>query len=313
MNGKVRKKKSARGKRAKPPAELPIPNIPVKLTNPDRVLYADTGLTKLGLASFYAQIADWILPHLVDRPLSLLRCPEGQQAGKCFYQKHVRKGTPAALGRVAIVESDGEQDYAYVKDLDGLLSLVQMNVLEIHPWGSRRDNVERPDRLILDLDPDPSVPWQRVIDAAIEVRELLDEHSLVSFLKTTGGKGLHVVVPLAPRRHDWGFAKAFCKRLADDLVARAPDRYTANMSKAARRGKIFVDYLRNDRGATAIAPYSTRAKPGATVSVPLAWEELGDGVRSDQFTVANLPARLASLRRDPWKGIAQVWQTLRAT
>jgi bifunctional non-homologous end joining protein LigD len=311
MNGEKRASKRVEGKARKPKSRLPIPQFKFEFTSPDRVLYADMGLTKLGLASYYSEIADWILPHLVDRPLSLVRCPEGQRAGKCFYQKHVRKGTPAALGRVTIAESDGADDYAYVKDLEGLLALVQMNVLEIHPWGSRRDNVERPDRLIFDLDPDPSVPWQRVIDAAAEVRELLEAHELVSFLKTTGGKGLHLVVPLAPRRHDWTFAKAFCKSLAEELVTRAPERYTANMSKAARRGKIFVDYLRNDRGATAIAAYSTRAKPGATVSVPLAWEELAAGIRSDQFSVANVPARLASLRRDPWKGIEQVKQTLR--
>lgn len=289
---------------------LPVPEINVRLTSPDRVLYAETGLTKLGLASYYAQIADWILPHLIDRPLSLVRCPQGQQAGKCFYQKHARAGTPQALGRVTIGESAEIAEYVYVKDLEGLLSLVQMNVLEIHPWGSKRDNVHRPDRLIMDLDPDPAVPWPRVIDAAIAVRKRLEQLDLKSFLKTTGGKGLHVVVPLAPRRHDWQQAKAFCKRLADEFAARHPDLYIATMSKAARRGKIFIDYLRNDHGSTAIAAYSTRARPGAPVSVPLAWGELSEAIRSDHFHVASVPARLASLRRDPWHDIGSTRQTL---
>jgi bifunctional non-homologous end joining protein LigD len=317
MNGKakttsVRRGRSQRGKLAAEDGarELLLPQVHVRLTSPDRVLYADIGLTKLGLASYYAQIADWILPHLVDRPLSLVRCPEGQKAGKCFYQKHVRPGTPEALGRVKIVQSDGPAEYVYVKDLDGLLSLAQMNVLEIHPWGARRDNVDRPDRLIFDLDPDEAVPWPRVIEAARAVRQRLEELDLQSFLKTTGGKGLHVTVPIAPRRHTWQQAKAFCKRLAEEFVRGQPDRYVANMAKAARRGKIFIDYLRNDHGATAIAPYSTRARAGAPVATPLDWDELSPSIRSDHFRVANLPSRVASLRRNPWREIGQFKQTL---
>jgi bifunctional non-homologous end joining protein LigD len=282
----------------------------VELTHPERVLYPDLGLTKLGLAEYYTQIAEWILPHIVDRPLSLVRCPAGQSA-KCFYQKHAGPGTPKALGRVSITEKDGPEEYLVVEDLAGLLSLVQMSILEIHPWGSKRENVERPDRLTFDLDPGPGVSWPRVIAGAIAIRDLLkDEYKLTSFLKTTGGKGLHVVVPLSPRRADWDIAKQFCKQVASRIAERQPQGYTINMAKAARNGKIFVDYLRNDRGATAVAAYSTRARPGAPVSTPLGWNELTPAIRSDHFHVGNLPARLRSLKSDPWEGIDDVRQTI---
>ena len=184
-----------------------------------------------------------------------------------------------------------------------------MSVLEIHTWGSQADQIDKPDRLIFDLDPDPSVDWPHVVAAAEEVRLLLAELGLISFVKTTGGKGLHIVVPIQ-RRISWGEAKAFCRAVADFLVAAAPDRYIATMSKAARRGKIFVDYLRNDRGATAIAPYSTRARAGATVSVPIGWEELSGRLKSDHFTIRNLPQRLSRLKNDPWAEIFDVKQSI---
>jgi bifunctional non-homologous end joining protein LigD len=311
VNGRdsAQAKGSGRGGRAAASATAAT-GLPVKFTHPDRVLFPDTGLTKLGLASFYAEIAKWILPHLADRPLSLVRCPEGQAAGNCFFQKHVGVGTPKSLRRVVIEEKSGPGEYVYVSDVEGLLALVQMSVLEIHPWGARRDNVERPDRLTYDLDPGPDVPWSRVVDAARATREILQDHDLESFVKTTGGKGLHVVVPISPRRHAWDDAKRFCKHIAGLLADREPQHYTINMAKAARRGKIFVDYLRNDRGATAVAAYSTRARPGATVSTPLTWDELTPAIRSDHFSVANLPARLASLKRDPWRGIGKVKQMI---
>jgi bifunctional non-homologous end joining protein LigD len=211
-----------------------------------------------------------------------------------------------------IEESDGPEEYVYVRNLESLLGLVQMSVLEIHPWGAKRDNVERPDRLTIDLDPAPDVAWPRVVEAALAVRDLLDhEYGLQSFLKTTGGKGLHVVVPIAPRRYDWDSVKEFCKGVATRLAQAAPNQYTTNMAKAARKGRIFVDYLRNDRGATAVCAYSTRARAGAPVSTPLAWNELSSAIRSDHFTVENLPARLASLKRDPWEGIDQVRQHIK--
>jgi bifunctional non-homologous end joining protein LigD len=194
--------------------------------------------------------------------------------------------------------------------VDGLIGLAQMSILEIHPWGSRGDRIDYPDRLFFDLDPDPDIPWQRVIDAAFLIRDLLAKKGLTTFLKTTGGKGLHVVVPLSPRRTAWPEAKQFAREIAEWFAGQSPQLFTSVMSKAQRRGKIFIDYLRNDRGATAIAPYSTRAKPGAPVSVPLAWNELSPDLRSDHFTLASVPDRLKSLRGDPWKGFFDIKQTI---
>ncbi len=186
-----------------------------------------------------------------------------------------------------------------------------MGVLEIHVWGSKTDEFEKPDRLIFDLDPDPSVDWPQVVIAAKEVRLLLKELGLKSFVKTTGGKGLHIVVPIQ-RQHTWQEAKTFCKAVADFLVAAAPSRYIANMSKAARKNKIFVDYLRNDQGSTSVAAYSTRNRSGATVSVPITWNELTDQLTSDYFTIENLPHRLATLKKDPWAGIDSIKQSVTA-
>jgi bifunctional non-homologous end joining protein LigD len=191
----------------------------------------------------------------------------------------------------------------------GLIELVQMGVLEIHIWGSAARNIERPNRLIFDLDPDPAVKWTEVIQAAREIRVVLEELGLTTFLKTTGGKGLHVVVPIQART-DWDDAKSFCKAVADLMVRVAPERYIATMSKAARKGKIFVDYLRNGRGATSIAPYSTRSRPGAPVSVPIAWDELSTKLHSDSFTVLNLFSRLTKLKKDPWATIFDVKQSV---
>jgi bifunctional non-homologous end joining protein LigD len=283
----------------------------VKLTNPDRVLFPDIGLTKQGLADYYLQVARWMLPHVVDRPLSLVRCPTGN-SGKCFFQKHAAPGTPDELGRIDIREKEEVEEYLFVRDVDGLVALTQMSVLEIHVWGSRRDQVERPDHVVIDLDPHESVPWGQVVSAAHEVRELLAELGLESFARLTGGKGIHIVVPLAPRRHEWPAVKAFARSLADHLTAEQPKRYTANMSKAARQGKIFIDYLRNDRGATAIAAYSTRNKPAAPVATPVSWEELTPDLAPDQFHVGNILGRLASQRHDPWQKFDSIKQTLPA-
>lgn len=187
-----------------------------------------------------------------------------------------------------------------------------MGALEIHVWGSRSDRLEYPDRLIFDLDPDPSVAWARVVESAGQLRQMLSDLGLDAFLKTTGGKGLHLVVPIA-RRTPWPEAAAFAKAVAEAVERADPARYTANLSKKARSGKIFLDYLRNNRGSVAVAPYSSRSKPGATVSVPLRWDELKPSLASDQFTVRNLPARLDSLRQDPWEGIGQVRQSITRT
>jgi bifunctional non-homologous end joining protein LigD len=268
-----------------------------RLSNPDRVLYPDIGLTKAALASYYEQVGEWMLPHLRGRPLTLVRCPEGYQ--KCFFQKHVNEKVPPAIGRIEIEENGGHDTYMLAESQEALLGLVQMGVLEVHTWGSSRDRLERPDRLTFDLDPDTSVAWAQVIEAAQLTKTLLEELGLISFLKTTGGKGLHIVTPIQ-RTQGWEEVKVFAKSVADHLVRTIPQRFTSNMAKRARKGKIFVDYLRNARGATAIAAYSTRAKPGAPVSVPIAWEELSEDLPSDFFTVMNLPARLRGLGRDPW-------------
>jgi bifunctional non-homologous end joining protein LigD len=282
----------------------------VSLSHPDKVLYPDAEYTKLDLAAYYETVASWMLPHVGNRLLSLVRCPAGSDQ-KCFFQKHPWAGLSDAVKRFDVRDKSGVEEYMAVTDVAGLVSLVQMSVLEIHAWGSLADQFERPDRLIFDLDPDPAVKWPDVVRAAKDVRVLLDEIGLESFVKTTGGKGLHIVVPIQ-RRTSWDDAKSFCRAVAEMLATAAPDRYVATMSKAARKGKIFVDYLRNDRGATAVAPYSTRARPGATVSVPIAWDELSAKLKSDHYTIKNVPGRLSRLKIDPWAGIGDVKQSITA-
>ncbi len=278
----------------------------VRLTSPDRILYEEQGLTKRDLAEYYQTISEWILPHLRDRPLTLLRCPRGQEK-ECFVQRRASESFPSTIRRIAVEEEDGGAIYVAVDSLPGLIYLVQIGVLELHTWGARRDRLERPDRMILDLDPDPGLPWTGVIRAALEVRERLAELGLTSFVKTTGGNGLHVVVPLL-RRHSWEEVREFSHRLAQEMVRRAPERYVAQAAKGGRTGRVYLDYLRNAWGASAVAAYSTRAHPGAPVSVPLQWEELGPELRSDSFTVRTLPARMAELPQDPWAGYDRVRQ-----
>ena len=291
---------------AAPASGGPPSNPKVKLTNPARLLWPEEGITKQGLADFYTEIADWILPHIQGRPLSLVRCPGGVHE-QCFFQKHAWAGLGQAVRQVPV---PGENEPMLAIDgLAGLLELVQASVLEIHPWGSTVDRPERPDRMTIDLDPAEDVSWERVIEAAFDVRKRLAELGLQGFVKTTGGKGLHIVVPLAAE-DDWEAVQAFVQALARRMAAEQPERYTATMAKAARRGRIYVDYLRNRMGATAVAAYSTRARPGAAVSVPLAWDELGPGIRSNHFTVENLPKRLAVLDSDPWDGFFSLRQRL---
>lgn len=280
----------------------------VRLTSPEKVLYPEGRITKLDLAEYYQAIAPWMLPHIVNRPLVLVRCPEGRSKA-CFYQKHPPPGTPETLRQIPVREKTKLKPYLVVDDLAGLISLAQIGALEIHAWGSRADKIERPDRLVFDLDPDPEVEWSQVVASARQVRQFLEDLGLVSFVKTTGGKGLHLVVPIA-RRHDWDEAKSFCKLVAETIVRASPGHYTSNMSKAARTGKIFIDYLRNGRGATAVLPYSTRARPFAPVSTPLSWEELTAKTRSNRYTVSNLRQRLQTLKRDPWAEIDAVRQGL---
>lgn len=282
----------------------------VRLTSPGKVLYPEQGLTKLDLAEYYQAVADWILPHVSGRPLTLVRCPSGRD-GSCFFQKHMDDSAPPAIHRVEVEEKDGPEWYGVVDDVDGLVSLAQIGALELHTFNVRQDRLERPDRFLIDLDPDEGIGWHRIVEAAVHVRDLLAELGLVSFVKTTGGKGLHVVVPLV-RRAEWEEVRQFSKAVASLLASAAPDRYTLDMSKKKRKGRVLLDYMRNTRGATAIEAYSTRARPGAPVAVPITWDELEDDVRSDTFNVRNVPERLAGLHEDPWKEMAAARQSLTA-
>ncbi len=276
----------------------------VALSHPDRVYWEDAKISKRDLAEFYSEIWTWMRPHVVGRPIALLRCPEGA-AGQCFFQKHATMGI--ATEHLHLVPEKGDKIIS-IDDLAGLIALVQAGVLEVHTRGTTVDDRERGDRLVFDLDPGPGTGWKDVVAAAREVRERLERAKLKSFLKTTGGKGLHVVVPIKPET--WDTIKTFCRAVAESLAQDAPGRYVATATKSKRNTKIFIDYLRNSREATAVAPYSTRARPGAPVSTPVDWSELGSLKGATHFTVRNVPPRLKRLRKDPWAGIGKIKQEL---
>ncbi|MBL8563274.1 MAG: DNA ligase D [Gemmobacter sp.] len=275
------------------------PKRRVRLTHPDRVYWPEVGITKEGLADYYSDVWRKIAPFVVGRPLALLRCPEGI-TGPAFFQKHAWKGLSPNIDLISD-PTDPKDPLISIGDLDGLIALVQAAALEIHPWGSTVAEWERPDMIVMDLDPGEGVPWLRVIEAARELRQRLSDAGLSAFVKTSGGKGLHVVAPLKPHA-TWPEVKAFTKAMAEAMAADAPDRYVATVSKAKRKGKILIDYLRNQRGATAVSAYSTRARSGAAVSTPLFWEELSAEIGPAHFTVTNLSNRLAALEADPWEG-----------
>lgn len=274
----------------------------VTITNASRVLFPDAGVTKLEIAQFYEEIGQWIVPQLSCRPLSLVRCPEGL-GGECFFQKHPRETISKSIPRVLIDEKNGPRPYLYVKSVADIVGLVQFGALELHVWGSRVNDVEHPDILVFDLDPGPNVPNSQLLIVAQELRERLADLGLNSFARTTGGKGLHLVVPIDPV-DDWTTVKEFSHQVAQQYAQTNSSRVTSNMAKARRRGRIFIDYLRNGRGATAIGSFSTRARPGAPVAVPVSWDEMTEALRPDRFTVENLRRRLAALRSDPWEGFA---------
>jgi len=303
---KAASRKSAPAGKAKAPTKAKADNTvgAITLTHPDRVYWEDVGVTKRDLAAFYVKIWKWMAPHLVGRPISLLRCPEGA-AGQCFFQKHASAGISAS--HLHLVPEDGDKILS-LDDLDGLLSLVQAGVLEVHVRGSTIDHLGDADRLVFDLDPGPGTDWKDVVAAARDVKARLAKLKLKTFLKTSGGKGLHVILPIKPT--PWDDAKEFCHAVATLMEHEAPDKYVSTSTKSKRHGRIFVDYLRNSREATAVAPFSTRARPGAAVSAPIEWFELGTLKSADQYTVKNLPQRLARLRKDPWAGIGRVKQTL---
>lgn len=279
-----------------------------RLTHPDRVLFADEHLTKRDIAEYYEAVADWILPHIADRPLTLVRCPDGE-GGACFFQKHWTESLPEAVGKVIVPMKSGQEPYVTVDSLAGLIGLVQMSVLELHPWGAKNRDLEHPDQIIFDLDPGPGVAWPAVVQAAQDIRALLKELKLEAFVRTSGGKGLHVVVPLAAKS-SWDEVAGFAHHIALGLAAHEPKRFVANMRKELRKGKIFVDYLRNQRSSTSVASYSTRNRPGAPVAVPVSWQELPKLKGPAEFTVRNVPARLAKLKRDPWNGFFATKQSL---
>ncbi|HZF31197.1 MAG TPA: non-homologous end-joining DNA ligase [Gammaproteobacteria bacterium] len=271
----------------------------VTLTHPDKVLFPDVGITKRELADYWEQVASVALPHLEGRPLTLFRCPGGVGA-QCFFQKHVGAGVSDAVPRVRV--RDGEQPYAMVDGLPALVALVQIGVLELHAWGSRAERLDRPDVVVLDLDPDEGLRWGAVASAALELRQRLEALGLAAFVRLTGGKGLHVVVPMKPGPA-WPAVKRFARALVDDLVRDAPKRFTASLAKDQRGGKIFVDYLRNDREATAVASYSPRARAGAPVALPIEWDELDPKARRvPRFGVRDVPRIVRERARDPWRG-----------
>ncbi|WP_210132918.1 DNA ligase D [Stenotrophomonas rhizophila] len=282
----------------------------VTISHPERVVFANARLTKGDVADYYRQMARWILPEVARRPLSLLRCPDGVDK-PCFFQKHHGTGLGDAVEAIPLEQKSGREDYLYIEDTEGLLQLVQMNTLELHPWGASVDDPEHPDRLVFDLDPGEGVTWTAIKAAARDVRDRLQEIGLESFVRLSGGKGIHVVVPLTPKA-DWAQAKDFCESFAQAMAEHAPDRYVATMSKAKRTGVIFIDWLRNARGATSVCSWSLRARPSAGVAVPLRWEELGRITAADAFPLPKALQRAQKLKKDPWEGIDQVKQVLPA-
>jgi bifunctional non-homologous end joining protein LigD len=278
--------------------------LDIKFTNPDRVYWPDIGVTKRALADYYTAVWEWMAPHVVRRPLALLRCPNGV-GSECFVQKHAHATFDRR--RILSVDDHGEEIVA-IENLDGLLALAQAGVLEVHVWGSTIDHIELCDRIVFDLDPGLGVAWSEVIAAAREVRDRLAALGLTSFVKTSGGKGLHIVAPFDGA--DWTTTKEFTRQIALAMSRDAPTKYLARMTKSARQGRIFIDYLRNGRGATAIAAYSPRARAGAPVSTPVDWTELNGNLSPDRYTVLNLQRRLSRLRSDPWAEMGKVRQQL---
>ena len=283
--------------------ERAVPQI--RITHPDRVIWPSLGIRKIDLVRYVEQVGEWLLPHVRNRPLSLVRCPDGV-AGECFYQRHLTMAaSPGALKTVKR-ERSSKGAYIYAADLDALLSAVQNGAVEFHTWGATVPDIGHPDRIVMDLDPDESLPWKTLVEGTLLTKTLLEGLGLRSFLKTTGGKGLHVVAPIVPEMR-WAELKAFTQRIAGTLVAARPELFTARIAKARRPNKIFADYLRNAETASAVAAFSPRARPDAGVSVPLAWGELDprEDIRG-RYTLLNIRERLSGLKTDPW---ADYWKT----
>jgi bifunctional non-homologous end joining protein LigD len=282
----------------------------VAITHPDRVVFPGLDSTKADVADYYRAVARWILPDIADRPLSILRCPAGA-AKACFFQKHLSGNMGRHVRGVNIRDSTGRQKYLCIADAAGLIELVQMNALEFHPWGARADDPEHADRIVFDLDPHPGVAWRRVIAGACAVRDRLKSIGLKSFVRTSGGKGLHVVVPLNPAA-PWDTVRHFAGALAQTLASELPKEFVATAGEKNRKGRIFVDWLRNGRGATSVASYSLRARPDGGVAMPLTWTQLATLRAANQFTLINAARHIGRRRVDPWQGIDEIEQTLPA-
>jgi bifunctional non-homologous end joining protein LigD len=282
--------------------------VGVRISHPDRVIYPDLGISKIQLARYYERIADWIVPHVVARPLTLVHCPAGI-AAPCHYLKHAKAWGPRALRRVRIQEKTKVGEYLVADSIEAVVSLAQMGIVEIHTWNSTADDIERPNRLVWDLDPGPEVSWKQVVKAAELVRDVLKTLRLASWVKTTGGRGLHVVVPLKPKR-TVSECLDFSRVVSEAIAQSDPQSYTTEFAKAGRERKILIDYLRNNRTNTSVSAFSPRARPGATVSMPLDWSELGES--PGRWTLVTVPRRLDRLRSDPWKHYWQSTQDISA-
>lgn len=297
----------------KRPASAKTPDAEVagvRLTHPDRLLFTVPAISKQQLAEYYESVAERILPHVIGRPLTLIRCPEGSRAA-CFVQRHYAEGMPKSVRRVEADLENGPAALIAIDDLQGLISLVQIGAIELHPWGSKIDDLEHPDRVVFDLDPAPGVAWKDVISAALSIRELLKAAGLESFVKTAGGKGLHIVAPIAPKV-SWEKAYEFTQLLAEDMARREPKRFVTHMSKAKRRGKIFIDFGRNSRAATTVAAYCVRARPSAPVSMPLSWEDLPNLSDPVAFTISNAANFIGPEVEDPWSSFFGLEQSIEA-
>jgi bifunctional non-homologous end joining protein LigD len=270
----------------------------IRVSHPDRLIYPDLGLSKVQLARYYETIGDWILPHVRGRPLTLKHCPAGI-AGPCVFLRHAKAWGPTALRRVRIQEKKKIGEYLVADSVAAVVALAQMGVVEIHTWNSTVDDLEQPNRIVWDLDPGPRISWSQAVTAARRLRELLTKLDLAAWVKTTGGRGLHVVVPIEPSL-DWTTCLAVSLAVSEAFVRIDPALYTTTYAKRGREGKILIDYLRNNRTNTSICAYSPRARPGATVSMPLDWTELSAG--PERWTLLTVPRRLQRLRKDPWAG-----------
>lgn len=279
----------------------------VRFTSPERVVYPEAGITKLELAQHYIDVAPLLLPHIRSRPVTMIRCPDNYH--KCFFQKHIDEAAHyQGVTPVWIEETSKRALFAAIDNPKGLIALVQLGVVEFHTPGVRADNLQKPDRFVIDLDPDPTVDWPAVVEAARAIRDLLQELGLKSFVKTTGGKGLHVVVPVK-RTLSVEAVRDFSHAVASLFETAAPKRFTTNVAKSKRPGRILLDYLRNAPGATAVEVYAVRAREGAPVAMPVAWDELDD-IRGDHFNVRTVKDRLAKLRADPWEDYFEVRQSI---